>query len=69
MIGCPTPQKIELLQKQFGVTPEQIELCVAADPSPNQTDYVAWLAKWLSKGQLRLPEDTEKIKGQLNTFQ
>jgi len=44
----PTPQKVELLQKQFKLTPEQIELCIAADPSPNQTDFVAWLAKFLS---------------------
>jgi GNAT superfamily N-acetyltransferase len=64
----PSEQKIELLQKQFKMTPEQVELCVAADPSPNQSDYVAWLAKWVSKGQLRLPEDTDKIKGQLGLF-
>lgn len=64
----PTEQKLELLQKQFGLTPEQLELCIAADPSPNQTDYVAWIAKWVSKNQIRLPEDTEKIKGQLATF-
>jgi hypothetical protein len=64
----PTPEKLDMLQKQFKLTPEQIELCIAADPSPNQTDYVAWLAKWLSKGQLHLPEDTDKIKGQLQTF-
>ena len=65
----PTEQKIELLKRQFDTTPEQVELCIAADPSPNQSDYVAWLAKWLSKGQLNLPEDTEKVKEQLALFQ
>jgi hypothetical protein len=65
----PSDQKIELLQKQFKLTPEQIELCIAADPSPNQTDYTAWIAKQLAKGQIRLPEDTEKMKEQLGMFQ
>lgn len=65
----PTPQKIELLQKQFKLTPEQIELCIAADPSPNQSDFVAWIAKFLSKASFQLPEDTERIKDQLEKFQ
>ena len=65
----PSPQKIELLQKQFKLTPEQIELCIATDPSPNQSDYVAWVAKFLSKGAFTLPEDQERIKGQLESFQ
>lgn len=65
----PTEQKIEMLQKQFKVTPEQIELCINADPSPQQKDFVAWIAKWYSKKQIQLPEDTEKIKKQLGLFQ
>src|SRR5208337_4699946 len=65
----PTEQKIQLLQKQFGVTPQQVELCIEADPSPQQKDYVATIAKWLSKGQLRLPEDTAKLKQQLTLFE
>lgn len=65
----PTDQKIELLAKQFKLNPEQIELCIAADPSPQQKDFVAWIAKWFSKGQLRLPEDNDKLKQQLGLFQ
>jgi GNAT superfamily N-acetyltransferase/RNA:NAD 2'-phosphotransferase (TPT1/KptA family) len=65
----PTQQKIELLQKQLKLTPEQIEECIKADPSPNQSDYVAWLGKWLAKGAFQLPEDAEKLRGQLDTFQ
>jgi predicted GNAT family acetyltransferase len=65
----PTPQKIELLQKQFKLTPEQIELCIATDPSPNQSDFVAWIAKFLSKAAFQLPEDSERIKDQLAKFQ
>jgi hypothetical protein len=65
----PTDQKVELLQKQFKLTPEQIELCIAADPSPNQSDFVAWIAKMLAKGQIRLPEDNDKMKEQLGMFQ
>jgi HPt (histidine-containing phosphotransfer) domain-containing protein len=65
----PSPQKIELLTKQFKLTPEQIELCINTDPSPNQSDYVAWIAKFLSKGAFMLPEDSERIKGQLEKFQ
>src|SRR5271170_4529968 len=65
----PTDQKIELLQKQFKLTPEQIEECIKADPSPNQSDFVGWLAKWWSKGNSHLPEDSERMKGQLDQFQ
>lgn len=64
----PTEQKMQLLQRQFGLKPEQIELAIQADPSPNQSDYVAWIAKWMSKGQIRLPEDAGKIKDQLTRF-
>lgn len=65
----PTPQKMELLQKQFKVTPEQIEECIKIDPSPNQSDFVAWIAKYLSKDAFKLPEDGDRIKGQLEKFQ
>jgi GNAT superfamily N-acetyltransferase len=65
----PTDQKIELLTKQFKLTPEQIEECIKADPSPNQSDFVGWLAKWWSKGNIHLPEDSERMKGQLDLFQ
>jgi hypothetical protein len=65
----PTDQKVELLQKQFKLTPEQIEECIKADPSPNQTDYVAWLAKHLAKGAFKLPEDAAKLTEQLGIFQ
>jgi hypothetical protein len=65
----PTQNKIDFLCKQMKLTPEQVELCVDADPSPNQTDYVTWLARWLAKGMIRLPEDTPGLKDQLVTFQ
>ena len=64
----PTEQKIQLLQKQLGLTPEQIELCIQADPSPQQKDFVASLGKWLAKGLIKLPEDAAKLKQQLDLF-
>ena len=65
----PNDQKIELMMKQYKLTKEQMELVIATDPSPNQTDYIGWIAKWLSKGGFILPEDTQKIKEQLEKFQ
>lgn len=65
----PSEQKIELMQKQFKLTPEQMEEVIATDPSPNQSDFVGWIAKFLAKGAFKLPEDSEKIKGQLEKFQ
>jgi len=64
----PTQAKIDLLVKQMRLTPEQVEMCIQADPSPNQTDYVTWIARWLSKGQVRLPEDAEGIRNNLAAF-
>jgi hypothetical protein len=64
----PTQAKIDLLVKQMRLTPEQVGLCIQADPSPNQTDYVTWIARWLSKGQVRLPEDAEGIRNNLAAF-
>jgi len=64
----PTPQKIEFLCNQLKLTPEQVEMCIECDPSPNQTDFIQWLARMLSKGQIRLPEDTEQIREQLELF-
>jgi hypothetical protein len=65
----PSEQKIELMKKQFKLTPEQMELVIAVDPSPNQSDFVDWIAKWVSKGGIVLPEDTAKIREQLEKFQ
>lgn len=62
----PLRQKLELLQKQFKLTAKQVEFCAAADPTSDQ--YVAWLAKWSSAGRLRLPEQSEAIKKDLQTF-
>ena len=65
----PSDQKVELLQKQFKMVPEQIEECILTDPSPNQSDYVAWIAKHWMKGAFKLPEDRAKIHDQLEMFQ
>ena len=64
----PTEQKIQLLQKQLNLTPEQIELCIAADPSPQQKDFVATIAKWFAKKLIQLPGDTANIQQQLEQF-
>jgi 8-oxo-dGTP pyrophosphatase MutT (NUDIX family) len=64
----PTEQKIELMKRQYKLTPEQIEQVIATDPSPNQTDYVAWIAKGIANKTIKLPEDQAKIKQQLTTF-
>ena len=65
----PTEEKIQLLMKQLNLTPEQIELAIAADPSPQQKDFVATIAKWFAKKLIALPEDTAKLKEQLGLFQ
>jgi hypothetical protein len=64
----PTQQKIDLLTKQMGLTPEQIELCIQTDPSPNQSEFVTCLARWLSKKLIHLPEDSEHLNSQFKTF-
>ena len=64
----PTDAKIELLMRQMKLTKEQVELCIQTDPSPNQTDYVTWLGRWLSKGIIRLPEDAQDLRESLLTF-
>lgn len=64
----PTEAKIGLLMKQMGLTKEQVEACIEADPSPNQTDYVTWLARWLRKGMITLPEDSQRMKELLSSF-
>jgi hypothetical protein len=69
VIARPTDDKIALLAKQFKLTPEQIELCIQLDPSPNQTDFVTWIARQLSKGNLRLPEDGPGTRDTLTAFQ
>jgi hypothetical protein len=66
MTARPTDKKIKLLVEQYKLTPEQIEQVIAADPT--EKDNVAWIAKFFHKGDIRLPEDTEKIKSQLETF-
>jgi ribosomal protein S18 acetylase RimI-like enzyme len=66
LIARPTEQKMKLLADQYKLAPEAIEMVIAADPT--EKDYVMWLAKALAASQIRLPEDTEKIKGQLTAF-
>ncbi len=67
-LARPTEQKIQLLMRQMKLTQEQVELCIQFDPSPNQSDYVTWIARWLAKKLINLPEDGERIKEQLTTF-
>lgn len=65
LIARPTEAKIELFKKQ-GFTDEQIEQIIAADPT--EKDFCQWIASQVKKNTIRLPEDVEKIKGQLTTF-
>ena len=69
VLARPSDQKIELLARQFKLTPEQVELCIQVDPSPNQTDFVTWIARQLSKQQIRLPEDGPGLTENLTAFQ
>jgi hypothetical protein len=62
----PTEAKIELLKKQ-GLSDEEIEWCIAADPT--EKDNVQWIAKQYKKKLIQLPEDGAKIKGQLAAFE
>jgi len=68
LVARPTQQKIDFLCSQMKLTPEQVEMCIQVDPSPNQTDFITWIARMLAKGHIRLPEDGERIKEQLITF-
>lgn len=65
----PSDAKIDLLTRQMQLSKEQVELCIAADPSPNQSDFVTWIARMVKGGFIRLPEDTEGIKENLSRFQ
>jgi hypothetical protein len=69
IFGRPSDQKIHLLMNQFKLTREQLEMCIQTDPSPNQTDFVTWIARMLAKNQVRLPEDGQGIRDNLAAFQ
>jgi hypothetical protein len=69
IIARPTGEKISLLAQQFKLTPEQIEMCIQVDPSPNQTDFVTWIARMFSKQKIRLPEDGAGLRANLSAFQ
>ena len=45
----PSDAKIDLLTRQMQLSKEQVEMCIAADPSPNQTDFVTWLARMVKE--------------------
>jgi hypothetical protein len=65
----PSDAKIDLLTRQMQLSKAQVEMCIAADPSPNQTDFVTWIARMVKGGLIRLPEDAEGIKENLSRFQ
>lgn len=60
-----------LLSKYFKGQPEREsieQLRLAAEADPTRGKYVEWLARQLKAGRIRLPEDTEKLKANLNRF-
>lgn len=67
-IARPTQQRLDALMKQYGLTAEQVELCIQSDPTPQQTDFTPWLAKCLAKNLIRLPEDKQKLRESIETF-
>jgi ribosomal protein S18 acetylase RimI-like enzyme len=67
VVARPTDAKIKLITDRFKLTPEQVEMIIKADPT--EKDYVAWIAKQFAEKTIRLPEDTEKIHGQLADFE
>lgn len=57
--------KLNLL-KAHGFSEDQIGHIRASDPTDSK--YIPWIAKHVKHGSIRLPEDKEKIHGQLKEF-
>ena len=58
--------RLELIAKQFGFTIEQLEGMLPADPTGGK--YLTWIAKQVKLGQLRFPEDQQKVHQRLVQF-
>lgn len=56
------------LEKRLKDKPEQIEHVLNADPSPNKA-YSIWISKLLQAGNIRLPEDAQKIIETITEFE
>jgi hypothetical protein len=54
----------DLLQKRYQASNEEITLA----KDVNDDDYLEWIVKSLKKKQIRLPEDGDKLREQLNWF-
>ena len=66
-IESASEKKREFVKTKYKLKPEDIPLLEAADPTPHG-EYLDWLAKAYSKGTIRLPEDTKKLKDLLIEF-
>ena len=62
-----SPEKLERLMKPYGLTPEEVQRCIEADPT-DDLNYVTWIAREFKDKKIRLPEDTGKIRQQLTQF-
>lgn len=59
--------RLELLSKQFGHSPEDIErVFLPADPTGGK--YLTWILRQVRAGQLRFPEDQTKVADRLGQF-
>ena len=54
----------ELLTSRYKATPEEIALAKEV----NDGDFLEWVLKALKKNQIKLPEDGDKLRTQLETF-
>lgn len=61
-----SPARLQLMARQFNLTPEQIETAAAADPTGGK--YLAWICKLWAGGKIRLPEDAGKLQERLTQF-
>ena len=66
-VESASEKKREFVRTKYKLDPEAIPLLEAADPTPH-AEYLDWLAKAYSKGTIRLPEDTKKLKDLLIEF-
>jgi hypothetical protein len=62
----PSEAKLEFIRQSYGLDNQQLEFCIAADPT--EKDFVEWIARQLGKGVLLLPEDTQKLREALGRF-
>ena len=67
LLAAVPESKQEILRKQFGFDDTILKAISDTDPT-DRGEYAVWIARQVKNKKIRLPEDSEKIKAQLETF-